>query len=156
MWILRPAIVDDAGEACAVLRRSITELCVPDHDDDPAILEAWLANKTPERVAAWIVGNPNGFLVAAGPQGIGGVGAVSAGGEIMLNYVSPDARFQGVSSLLMAAMEQRAAAAGVGRCTLTSTVTAHRFYCRCGYRDAGPPVEGFGGKPAYPMFRVLP
>jgi hypothetical protein len=30
--------------------RSIAELCVLDHRNDPAILARWLANKTPEIV----------------------------------------------------------------------------------------------------------
>jgi len=155
MWVVRPVLIGDAEAACLVLRRSITELCVPDHGNAPAILQAWLANKTPERVAVWILDNPDGFLIVTGARGIGGVGAVSVSGEIMLNYVSPAARFQGISSLLMAAMERVALAAGLSRCTLTSTATAHSFYARRGYRDAGAPIEGFGGKPAYPMTRDL-
>lgn len=155
MWTIRLATAADADEACQVLRRSISELCVPDHGNDPAILQAWLANKTPESVAAWIAANPTGFLVAIGAPGIGGVGAVSADGEILLNYVSPIARFQGVSSLLIAAMEARARAIGCRRCVLTSTATAHSFYRSRSYRDRGPPTEGFGGKPAYPMVRDL-
>jgi len=108
MWTIRLATAADADEACQVLRRSITELCVPDHGNDPTILQSWLANKTPERVAAWISVNPDGFLAAIGALGIGGVATVSPAGEILLNYVSPMARFQSVSSLLIAAMEARA------------------------------------------------
>lgn len=36
---IRDAILDDAPAACDVLRRSIAELCVADHRNDPAILE---------------------------------------------------------------------------------------------------------------------
>jgi hypothetical protein len=44
----RRARVEDAAAACDVMRRSITELCLADHANDPTILEAWLANKTPD------------------------------------------------------------------------------------------------------------
>ncbi len=76
-------------------------------------------------------------------------------GRIAVNYVAPRARFQGVSKGLMAAMEARAAELGHTTCTLTSTVTAHGFYLSRGYRDDGPPVASFGGKPAFPMRRQI-
>ena len=37
---IRDATPDDAEAACDVLRRSISELCVADHGNDPAILNA--------------------------------------------------------------------------------------------------------------------
>jgi hypothetical protein len=33
--------VEDAVEACQVVRRSIAELCHADHQDDPIVLEKW-------------------------------------------------------------------------------------------------------------------
>ena len=51
---IREARLEDADHACNVLRRSISQLCVADHGSDPAIINAWLANKTPETVARWI------------------------------------------------------------------------------------------------------
>jgi hypothetical protein len=45
---IRNAVPEDAAAACEVMRRSIAELCVADHRNDPAILERWLANKTPD------------------------------------------------------------------------------------------------------------
>jgi len=48
---IRDAAPDDAVAACRVLRESISRLCVADHRNDPAILNAWLANKQPEIVA---------------------------------------------------------------------------------------------------------
>ncbi|HJU15215.1 MAG TPA: hypothetical protein VJ770_01985 [Stellaceae bacterium] len=51
---IRDAIPADAPAACAVLRRSIVELCGADHGGDPEILRHWLANKTPQIVASWI------------------------------------------------------------------------------------------------------
>jgi hypothetical protein len=49
---IRDAVPADAAAACAVLRRSIVELCGLDHRSDPEILARWLANKTPEIVAS--------------------------------------------------------------------------------------------------------
>jgi hypothetical protein len=51
---IRDAVAEDAPAACQVLRRSISELCVADHGNDPAILAKWLLNKTPDIVASWI------------------------------------------------------------------------------------------------------
>jgi GNAT superfamily N-acetyltransferase len=56
------------------------------------------------------------------------VGCVIDAGEIVLNYVSPGARFRGVSSALLEALERRAMAWGHQKCTLQSTETARRFY----------------------------
>ena len=39
---------DDAIAGCDVLKRSIAELCIADHKNDPAILARWLGNKTIE------------------------------------------------------------------------------------------------------------
>jgi hypothetical protein len=61
---IRDAVVADAPAACDVLRRSIAELCGADHKGDPAILERWLANKTPESVASWMTQPGNSVLLA--------------------------------------------------------------------------------------------
>jgi hypothetical protein len=47
---IRAAHAEDASGPGTVLRRSIAELCRSDHRDDPAILERWLAHKTPRLV----------------------------------------------------------------------------------------------------------
>lgn len=61
---VRDAVREDAPAACEVIRRSISELCEADHRNDPEILRRWLANKTPEIVASWIVQPGNSVLVA--------------------------------------------------------------------------------------------
>ena len=97
------------------------ELCVADHEHDPTILTRWLSNKTPEIVASWIA-SPNGSVLVAVERGtILAVGSVTNAGEVTLNYVSPDARFRGVSRALLRALEARAIERGNARCTLTST-----------------------------------
>ncbi len=94
---IRTATPEDATAACQVMRRSITELCVPDHRNDEAILKRWLSNKTPEVFVSWIGQPDNSLLVAVEDGNILAVGSVTDAGQITLNYVSPDARFRGVS-----------------------------------------------------------
>ena len=118
---IRDAAVEDAAAVCDVLRRSITELCVSDHHGDAAALEAWLNNKNPNAFRSWLAHHGNSVLVAVEQTVVLGVGAVTDAGEIILNYVSPDARFRGVSRTLLRALEARAAKQGNVRCTLTST-----------------------------------
>jgi GNAT superfamily N-acetyltransferase len=152
---IREARPEDADEACDVLRRSISQLCVADHCNDPAILNAWLANKRPEIVAAWISQQGNSLLLAAEGEAILAVGSVTDAGEITLNYVAPEARFRGVSRALLTALEVRAVERGNRRCTLTSTETAHRFYQSAGYVDDGLPTGKFGTNASYPMSKVI-
>jgi GNAT superfamily N-acetyltransferase len=144
--IVRAARTDDAAAACEVLRRSISELCTADHDNDPAILEKWLANKTPEHVRSWIENSGNRLYVATEEDRILAVGAVTLRGEIMLNYVAPEARFRGVSKSMLAVLEAAARELGNSICTLTSTATAREFYRAAGYReDPDAPVESRTG-----------
>lgn len=89
--IIRPARVEAASAICSILRRSITELCTADHGSDPAVLDPWLASKVPETVAGWIVRADHHAFVAVENDAILGVAAVTDGGEVTLNYVSPDA-----------------------------------------------------------------
>jgi GNAT superfamily N-acetyltransferase len=152
--IIRDATEEDALAACDVMRRSIAELCVADHRNDPAILGRWLSNKTPEIFKSWIRPG-NTLLVAVEDSAILAVGCVTDAGEITLNYVSPDARFRGVSAALLSALEVRAKEHGNQRCTLNSTETARRFYLARGYSDDGPPAGKFGTTSAYPMSKRL-
>jgi GNAT superfamily N-acetyltransferase len=151
---IRDAATEDAEAACLVMRRSISELCVADHKNDAAILTRWLSNKTPEIFVSWIRQPGNSLLVAVEAGNILAVGSVTDVGEVTLNYVSPDARFRGVSRALLRALEARARERGNAQCTLTSTETARRFYRANGYAEDGLPVAKFGMN-GYPMSRVL-
>ena len=152
---IRPATTADAETACRVLRASITELCLADHNNDPKILGRWLANKTPENLAAWSADPGASLLLAVEDEVVLAVGGVRDTGEITLNYVSPDARFRGVSSAMLQALEAQAAAHGVTTCTLLSTETAHRFYLARGYIDTGAPEHKFGTSASYPMAKDI-
>jgi GNAT superfamily N-acetyltransferase len=152
---IREASPEDAAAACIVLKRSIVELCEDDHRNDPSILARWLGNKTHENFCAWVKQPDNSVLVVVENNEIVAVGSVTDAGTIGLNYVSPDARFQGVSRALLRALEARAAARGNRRCDLTSTETARRFYLSNGYVETGLPVGGFGTSSGYPMTKIL-
>ena len=144
--IVRDATPADAVAAGDVMRASITELCAADHHNDPQILSRWLANKTPEVFAAWLADPGASLLVAAEGESILAVDSVRNDGEITLNYVAPNARFRGVSSALLKALEKQAAERGNSRCKLVSTVAAHRFYLARGYADPGAPERRFGNE----------
>jgi GNAT superfamily N-acetyltransferase len=137
-----------------VLRRSISDPCAADHGNDPVILVQWLSNKTPDIVASWMTAPNNSVLVAVDDDTILAVGAVTVTGQITRNYVSPDARFRGVSRALLRALEARALERGSIRCTLNSTETARRFYLANGYVIDGSPVRKHGVS-GYPMSKQL-
>ena len=150
---VRQARAADAHEATAVLRASISALCVADHGNDPKVLACWLANKTPGDVRTWIEG-PGRFVVAEEHGRIVGVGAATAPGDITLNYVLPEARFRGVSKAVLGALEAHLRSRGFTHITLSSTRTAHRFYRAMGYVDAGQ-AQDQDGLTAYRMFKDL-
>ena len=79
---IRDARIEDAPAACAVLRRSIAELCVADHQNDQAILAKWLSNKTPEIVASWVTRPGNMLLLAIEADSILAIGSVTDAGMI--------------------------------------------------------------------------
>ena len=152
--MVRIAHMDDAEEAVQVIRKSITELCVSDHHNDDEIVQMWLENKTPEHFRSSL-GSPNQRLLVAEQDGkMCAVGGAARSGEITLNYVAPNARFQGISKMMLIALERHLRDEGHERAILTSTETAHRFYRSVGYVDAGRPVP-WGKLPGYPMVKIL-
>lgn len=154
--VVRPATAGDAEAAAQVLTRSIAELCTLDHRYDAAILDGWLANKTPDHFRAWLANPLNTIVVAEAADGaLAGVAGCTAMGEVILNYVAPDARFQGVSKAMLAWLEAHLRVRGVPAVTLTSTRTAEAFYRALGYGDAGLPTVGRGGMPVQQMRKPL-
>lgn len=151
---VRRAVPEDAEAVCAVLRRSITELCIADHGGEADVLDGWLRNKTPQTVRGWIA---ESLLVVADIDGtVAGVaGADETRGEVTLNDVAPDFRFQGVSASLLLAIEAALAVPGRDDVTLTSTETAYRFYSARGYEARGGPLLWRGGRLVHPMIKRL-
>ena len=152
--VYRPAEDSDASEMAEVLRDSIRELCVEDHGGDERPLQEWLANKTGDSIRLWLKNPANILLVAELDGEIAAVGGMQRHGHVILNYVAPAFRFQGISKGVMAELERRALQLGIGALTLESTVTAHRFYLALGYRDTGEPGAKFGLL-NYPMSKVI-
>lgn len=125
----------DAEAMSDVLIASIRDLCTEDHNNIADTLAQWTANKTPEGVRA-MMANPDLMLFLAERDGApAAVGAVTATGEIALNYVAPQHRFAGVSRVLLATMEGALKRAGITEARLVSTRTAHRFYRDAGWQD---------------------
>jgi N-acetylglutamate synthase-like GNAT family acetyltransferase len=106
-----------------------------DHGNDKEFLSKWLANKTPDNLAKWIADENSYTFVAEKSGVIVGVGAITDTGKITLNYVSPDARFEGVSKAMLERLETKAHELGLGRCSLESTLTARAFYISAGYGE---------------------
>lgn len=145
----------DADPAAALLRRSISELCVADHANDPDTLRAWLGNKTPERFRAWVRASDRYVVVAERGGTLCGVGMIGADGVIRLCYVLPELVSRGVGRALLEALEAKARAWGLGTLTLSSTRGARKFYERAGYCAAGRAVPGFGVTHCHPYAKEL-
>ena len=148
-----PVGPDAAEAACAVIRQSITHCCALDHGHDPTILMAWLANKTPENLAAWI--SAPGAAVWGAYRSDTMVGfAALARATLALCYVVPEALHQGVGHALLLEAEAHARQSGLAALGLESTRTAEAFYRRNGYEPAGA-VQSWAGLQAQPMRKVF-
>ena len=152
---IRKAVPDDAAAACDVLRRSIRQLCVADHRNDEGDLRAWLANKTPDNVHAWLTSPHNHCVVAVGEAGVCGVAMVGRDGMVLLCYVAPEVQYLGTGKRMLAALEAVAAGWGLKSIQLESTLTAKPFYERMGYSSAGEPVVAFAAQRAFPMRKTI-
>jgi len=144
---LETARASDAAEIALLLQRSIRELCIADHGNDPQKLDPWLANKTPDAARNWIAAP--GRVICAAQCGVSarwivGVAMGNETGEVLLNYVHPAARHCGISKALMLALEGYFDAMGCQKARLTSTKTAERFYRSIGYAEIGEPSSHRG------------
>ncbi|NOT45578.1 MAG: GNAT family N-acetyltransferase [Acidobacteria bacterium] len=153
--VVRRAEAADAPAACEATRRSIAELCVDDHGGDPTTIATWLSNKTVQNVESWIASPGLIAVVAEAPGAIVGFALMNTGGGLALLYVSPDARFQGASTALLAFLEHEATRLGLHEVRLESTVTARQFYTARGYSPSGEPSLVFGRVTSYPMSKRL-
>jgi ribosomal protein S18 acetylase RimI-like enzyme len=133
MVTVRPATAADALAAAEVMRRAIIETCVADHQNDPAAIEKWIANKTPQTVAEWIAKPEQTFFVAVVEKAVVGAAVVLDSGEIKLLYVAPSAQGAGVGAALMRAMLAVARERDIERVVVESSQTARAFYQRYGF-----------------------
>ena len=154
--IIRKATPKDAEAACAVLVRSIKEVCAPYYENDEKILAQWLENKTPANVRRWIESDRSYCVVAVNGKGLVVGFANISGSEIMLNYVLPEALHQGIGKRMLQALETQAIASGVEHIDVVSTIPAKEFYERNGYVSSGAPrhVGRIAGD--FPLVKTMP
>lgn len=143
-FFVRAATLEDAGDAIATLRASISKLCAADHQNDPATLARWLSNKTEDVFASWILDLKNYVVVGLAQGELAGVGLIETGGSLRLCYVHPDRQRLGVASLMVAELEAQAQRWGLREIRLTSSANARGFYEHLGYVSAGQPIFEFG------------
>lgn len=141
---IRTAAPVDAPAACAVLRRSIVECCVLDHQNRRDILDAWLGNKTPANVASWFASPSNYSLVAERDGELVGVALLTQAGKLALCYVLPEVLHGGVGKALLAGIEAQARQWEISVLRLHSTASARQFYVRNGYANAGKERSCYG------------
>jgi GNAT superfamily N-acetyltransferase len=143
-FVIRKAMPDDAPAACAVLRRSIQECCIEDHQNDASILAAWLKDKTPENIRSWFE-STRGYAVIAEIDGkVAGTAMLGENDRIALCYLLPEARFIGVGKAMLSALEDEGRKRGLPAIELGSTKTAEAFYRRNGYIETGIDETVFG------------
>lgn len=138
-----------------VLRRSITELCVEDHHNDPETLQEWLANKTVKSFRSWLRSKDNFCVVTELDGQVNGVGMISRRGEILLCYITPESVGRGFGSAILEALENQAQAWGTQTLRLGSTTSARAFYEKHGYVSAGNATCSFGSSCCYPYAKAL-
>jgi GNAT superfamily N-acetyltransferase len=155
MFAVRKAEPRDAEAAVEVVRRSITELCVADHRDDPDTVASWLSNKTVQNFVSWLADDDNFCVIAEEKDRLLGVGLLHRSGEIRLFYLAPNAQLQGMGKAIHLALEEKAREWGLPELTLESTDLARPFYERLGYQSAGVVKLRFGMLHSYPYGKTL-
>lgn len=135
--MIRVASINDAQQICAVLRESITKLCVLDHRGDQKELDEWLENKTVQNCETWIRNEGTNFFVAEKDGKVVGVSSISSDGHIGLCYVLPEVKGHGYGTKLLKAVEGSVLNSGIQSFSLESTITAKGFYEYFGYTRTG-------------------
>jgi len=146
---IRLARLDEAQTIANLVRGSISELCFDDHEGNDAKIDQWLANKTEDDITAWIVDDRLSIYVIGCSTGLAAAGCHRDDGVILMNYVSPFYRFQGLSDRMLAHLESSLSALGISTARLVSTRTAISFYERRGWQSYGDPIPcvGVTGQP---------
>lgn len=141
----RTAMAADAEAVCTVLRLAILETCADDHRHEQAILDAWLGNKHPLQIAAWMAAPANHMVVAEdADQRIVGVALINQAGKLALCHVLPEAQRRGVGLALLEAAEAQARSWGVSKVHIHGTTNSAGFYARYGYLNAGKDKTCYG------------
>ncbi len=152
---VRSAELDDTDRALVVVRQSIIQLCVADHQNDPTTLERWLSNKTPEHFARWLADSEGVVVVAVLDEEVRGVGYVRRSGKIHLMYVEPCFERAGLGSAILQDLERWALAWGLTELSLESSLAARGFYACHGFHSLGEPSCAFGVLRCYPFKKSI-
>jgi len=152
---VRQAKPEDAESAVRIVRRSITELCAEDHQDDAKTLDYWLSNKTPAHFRSWLADQSNFCAVAEIDDELAGVALLHRSGEIRLFYLAPGMQRRGAGKALHAALEERAKEWGLEKLHLNSTALARPFYEALGYQSTDVAKPHFGVLCCQPYEKIL-
>ncbi len=130
-----------AKEICQLIILSITEICAVDYNHDPQIISEWTANKTPRNIAQWIKSSSNiSFIVKERINNkVLGFALMNNTGEILLNYVLPGYLHRGIGTLLLDKIDKTARQLKLNEISVTSTITAKKFYEKNGFIENGEP-----------------
>ena len=153
--LVRAATIQDAAAAVAVLRDSITQLCVADHQNDTTTLEQWLRNKTTDHFRQWLADPENFLVVAEVDSVVSGVGLVDVRGDLRLCYVSPGRQRLGIGRAMLCALEAQAIRWNIEEVRLRSSANGCAFYERLGYHSTGEAGPAFGVLRDYPYAKTL-
>lgn len=134
---IRKARPDEAGDIAGLMRASITELCIGDHGGDQAKIDKWLENKTEENVRSWLAQDNLTVFVTDTDDGIAAARCHDRRGVVLMNYIAPAHRLQGLSSAMLKHLERSIREAGIIEARLVSTATAQGFYEGRGWQAYG-------------------
>ena len=127
---LRPATDDDRAGILDVHLRAIRETCSRSYS--PEQVQAWAALLSPDSYSTVL--KERVMVVATDGEAIVGFGQLNADtGEVDAVYVLPDCQGQGIGRLLLADLEAKARARGIGVLELSATLNAVPFYSQAGY-----------------------
>lgn len=124
-----PACADDAPAVSGLMGRAIRRNNTADYP--PQVIERLLARHTAEAVTAMIAGRQVFVAVEAGRI----VGTVALEGPVLRGlFVDVERQGRGLARQLVTKAESIARASGNAELALQSSITAHGFYERLGYR----------------------
>lgn len=139
--VIREARPGDESGIHEAHMRSIREVCIKDHGEEE--IKGWGNRPLGDR---WITPIREGHVWVVEFHGvIHGLAYVRLHEEnhekkahIFGLYLTPEVLKKGTGSKLVELMLNKAKSAAVKEITLDSTITAHNFYKRFGFRDNGP------------------
>lgn len=154
MYKVREAMPSDSANACEVLRRSISEICSLDYNNQ-SVIEKWLLNKTESNVKVWIISENSYSVVCTDDDLVVGFGIITLDGEILLIYLVHEALHKGNGKLMLETMEHRVISEGIEEIYTVSSITAKPFYERNGYTENGEPLLVGNIKGDFPLIKKV-